>query len=794
MKRSRNKVTAGPAQAGRAHTIVFIHGIGNKPPPNVLKLHWDKALLGFDLGERSRLAYWVNRELHGPPLGDALDPDEAHALAPKNATPGVRAKGIGAPPSPGPGAAAEAALERIRAQMDRAQRSSAEKTTRVLPLPGFARDWVSRMVTGWLLEDVRDFLFIPERRQAMRESLIARLRTGGGPFVVVAHSQGTMIAYDVLSNWGRSPGDPPIEVPLFITLGSPLGLTEVQDQLKKTTGQKRLATPSVVGRWENFADRADPVALDAELAGDFATNARKVGPRDHRVNNPVASNPHSGIGYLSLREVRSAVLEVIETPLFQPVSEFTIARNLNQQLTSAHDLDRHDVLIELQDRPPDTASATLTDPAHVERLPTDARTYESLASSRERVVNWLRAERWRLTKTGQPTKADLPALDDDLGLEALEAYVSARLTRPEIERLSVSLRNAAVYRVFRNGSKRIHLRDSIQSVQARTAHLGYDALGQGITWAVLDTGVDWTHWHFREERNIERVFDCTPRGNHPVALETLVEAPTRGTTGWDGNGHGTHVAGIVGGHMPSLRISGIAPRVRLWSYKVLDDDGGGGDAKIIKALDHIHEVNRSSPALRIHGVNLSLGGPFDVETFGCGDTPLCKCLRRLWRQGVLVVVSAGNEGYAQVPGLGPVSMDLSIGDPANLDECIVVGSVHSTKPHLYGVSYFSSRGPTADGRAKPDVVAPGEKILSCLAGAAGDRPTLESHYTRMSGTSMAAPHVSGVLACFLSARREFIGFPDRVKHHLLQHATDLARDRMHQGAGLVNLVKMLINT
>ena len=59
------------------------------------------------------------------------------------------------------------------------------------------------------------------------------------------------------------------------------------------------------------------------------------------------------------------------------------------------------------------------------------------------------------------------------------------------------------------------------------------------------------------------------------------------------------------------------------------------------------------------------------------------------------------------------NMDLSIGDPANLDEAIAVGSVNKTNPHTYGISYFSSRGPTADGRQKPDLVAPGERILSC---------------------------------------------------------------------------------
>ena len=125
-----------------------------------------------------------------------------------------------------------------------------------------------------------------------------------------------------------------------------------------------------------------------------------------------------------------------------------------------------------------------------------------------------------------------------------------------------------------------------------------------------------------------------------------------------------------------------------------------------------------------------------------------------------------------------------------------MGSVHKSKPHLYGVSYFSSRGPTADGRAKPDVVAPGERILSCRAGARSEDEHAQQPVRRsMSGTSMAAPHVSGVLACFLSARTEFIGCPDRVKSDAARrNCTDLKRDRMHQGAGMPNLVKMLLTS
>src|SRR5262249_49484903 len=181
--------------------------------------------------------------------------------------------------------------------------------------------------------------------------------------------------------------------------------------------------------------------------------------------------------------------------------------------------------------------------------------------------------------------------------------------------------------------------------------------------------------------------------------------------------------------------------------------------------------------------------------FACGFSPICRELRRLCRQGVVVCIAAGNEGrlIIEAPdGEQKLNLDLSIGDPANLDEAIAVGSVHKESPHLYCISWFSSRGPTGDGRAKPDVVAPGERIYSCNA--AFERGDPDSEYVPLSGTSMACPHVSGLIAAFLSVRREFIGSPERVKDILLKNCTDLGRDRYHQGAGLPNLVRMLMGT
>jgi subtilisin family serine protease len=138
-------------------------------------------------------------------------------------------------------------------------------------------------------------------------------------------------------------------------------------------------------------------------------------------------------------------------------------------------------------------------------------------------------------------------------------------------------------------------------------------------------------------------------------------------------------------------------------------------------------------------------------------------------------------------------MQVTINDPGNAELAITVGSTHREMPHVYGVSYFSSKGPTGDGRMKPDVVAPGEKILSAATGKLlMDRAEgKQCEYVEDSGTSMAAPHVSGVIAAFLSVRREFIGEPERIKQIFLGAATDLKRERSFQGAGLIDLMRAI---
>jgi subtilisin family serine protease len=365
----------------------------------------------------------------------------------------------------------------------------------------------------------------------------------------------------------------------------------------------------------------------------------------------------------------------------------------------------------------------------------------------------------------------------------------ARLTKAEILALAEKARSV-LYRIWLNHAVRAL---SLRAIQADAAMAGFQASGRGIVWAVADSGIA-PHAHFDEHQNLVL----------PAGLEhrdfTGGASPLN-----DEFGHGTHVAGIIAGTAPRGALlpetatetpRGVAPETKLLSLKVLGSDGCGEVSDILAALDYVQQLNSYGRRLLVHGINLSLGYEFDPEWFACGASPLCQEIDRLVHSGVCVVVAAGNSGYGWQnslhTGVTPTCLDLTINDPGNADLAITVGSTHRERPHTYGVSYFSSKGPTGDGRMKPDLVAPGERIVSCAAPAKAPAGADWRHaYVEDSGTSMAAPHVSGAAAAFLSVRPEFIGRPLDVKEILMQTATDLRRAPHFQGRGMVNLFRAL---
>lgn len=258
--------------------------------------------------------------------------------------------------------------------------------------------------------------------------------------------------------------------------------------------------------------------------------------------------------------------------------------------------------------------------------------------------------------------------------------------------------------------------------------------------------------------------------------------------------HGTHVAGILAADWrpgdtpgpPGSALQGVCPDINLYDLRVVDDSSVGAEFNVIAALQFIRFINSSKDQPVIHGVNISMSIPHDVSNYACGRTPICDECDRLVGSGVVVVAAAGNLGYAQFTTDNGQRSDgyraVSITDPGNAELVITVGATHRTHPHRYGVSYFSSRGPTGDGRPKPDLLAPGEKIMAPVPN--GDAKALD-------GTSMAAPHVSGAAALLMARHPELMGRPADIKRILCSTATDLGRTPEFQGSGMLDVLRAL---
>jgi serine protease AprX len=372
----------------------------------------------------------------------------------------------------------------------------------------------------------------------------------------------------------------------------------------------------------------------------------------------------------------------------------------------------------------------------------------------------------------------------------------------------------AIYHVWPDFRLRAQIWRSTSTVKADACRRSFATTGKGIVWAVFDSGIDGKHPHFEKHSNLVLPsgmahMDFTGQNSVEVLPQNLI----------DDYGHGTHVAGIIAGEldpnkyqamslyrekdqngkisykgeMVDAPVVGVAPECTLLSYKVLDKRGEGDVSTVIAAIQKIQELNGYGRHVMIHGVNMSLGYDFDPEWFACGCSPVCVEVDRLVRSGVAVVIAAGNTGKG---------FALTINDPGNAELALTVGATHRDMPHRYGVSYFSSKGPTGDGRRKPDLIAPGERIISCGAGPdlqtylskAGASPPNSkqcAYYLERSGTSMATPHVSGIIAGILSTRGEFVGLPEEIKSYLIRNATDLGREKNFQGGGLVDMMRTI---
>lgn len=284
--------------------------------------------------------------------------------------------------------------------------------------------------------------------------------------------------------------------------------------------------------------------------------------------------------------------------------------------------------------------------------------------------------------------------------------------------------------------------------------------GNGITVAVLDTGIAANHPDFSGSRSpLVAFYDCLNGRTSP----------------YDDNGHGTHISGIIcgNGRASGRNYQGIAPGCNLIVIKILNYRGEGNVKDVLTGIDWILQHQKK---YNIRIVNISVGSS-RYKSFD-ENSPLVQAVNSLWDAGLVVTTAAGNQGPAPY----------SIGSPGNSRKIITVGSSDdSVKANIHGkyVRSYSSRGPTNHCIKKPDIVAPGSNITSCNHLINGRPFTKTSYYVTKSGTSMSTPIVSASLALLLSK------YPDMnnldVKLHLKNSAIDMGLPHERQGWGLLTI-------
>jgi len=327
--------------------------------------------------------------------------------------------------------------------------------------------------------------------------------------------------------------------------------------------------------------------------------------------------------------------------------------------------------------------------------------------------------------------SDSPALDDiddNYGVEENFSVVnasSASLTGEEIEKIQKNYSDN-IERIEPDYIVEKMVRDSASQIGYPEAeNIGYK--GENSSIAVLDTGIDREHSYL----NIKGGFDTTGEGEG------------------DFDGHGTHVAGIINLQHPEY--TGIAPEADIYDVKVLNGSGRGTASQIIEGVDWAVQND-------VEIISMSLGS----QVKKCnGRDIISRTTDRAFESGHLVVAAAGNTG--------PNSSTLS--SPGCSRNALTVGAVNRDDT----MAEYSSRGPTEDGRTKPDVVAPGTQIISTAP---------ENNFRRSTGTSMAAPHVTGQAALIMTQRNTSA---EQTKQLIRESSKDLGYDENIQGKGRINL-------
>ncbi|GEM_PF-6010268 len=337
-----------------------------------------------------------------------------------------------------------------------------------------------------------------------------------------------------------------------------------------------------------------------------------------------------------------------------------------------------------------------------------------------------------------------------------------------------------VKRIFVDSKVYPNLMDLTSIIQAdkvwqATDMQGRPVTGKGMTIAIIDSGVDYTHPDFG---------GCT----REKFLNGTCAKFAGGYNFWDNNpdpiddyGHGTHVASIAAGNGG---LKGVAPDARIYAYRVLgvvDNEESGYLSTVIAGLERAMDPNQDR-SFDDHAdvIHMSLGAP------GSPEDLWSQVVDNAFENGAVVTVSAGNDG--------PIYF--SIGSPAMARNALTVGAM--CKPGQIGnnkychneIASFSSRGPVENGNLKPDILAPGVGICAAKSnfispeGLTHGSDCFDDKHISFSGTSMSGPAVAGVVALIKQAHPDWS--PQQIKNTIKGTADDLGFEALVQGGGRVN--------
>ena len=337
-----------------------------------------------------------------------------------------------------------------------------------------------------------------------------------------------------------------------------------------------------------------------------------------------------------------------------------------------------------------------------------------------------------------------------VGTGSIVSGVSEGLSNNKIEREFDYIFNGFILDISEQEAEEIESLDSVEKVypnykvqtllDSSISAMNFDLAreytglnGEGVTIAVIDTGIDASHESLDD-------LDDDPATDDPKVIGWMDFVNFR-VDPYDDHGHGTHVSGIAAGTGGSSNYIGVAPKANLVGVKVLNGWGGGTFSDVIAGMEwvvqHKEEYNISI-------ISMSLGANVNSD----GTTPVEIAADYAVAMGINFAVAAGNSG-----GRGYNT----VGIPASAFNVTTVGAVDDNRE----VTWFSSRGPTKDGRIKPEVAAVGLDVTSSFPG---------NGYREWSGTSMATPHVAGFMALLLQQDPSLT--PMEVRDLLMQTAVD----------------------